>query len=258
MTLGHVPPVEKSDFETSKPHGRCDNGCMAARADYCHFTKAIEHLGDRWSLQIVRQLILLGPQGFNALRVGLPGIARSVLVDRLQKLDELGIVARTPTASGRASAYRVTPAGELLKPVMIALVEWAQRWDPDDPAAAARDPDLIVWWLSRRASTADLPSDQIVVALDIRGTRAGQFWLVLERGVGSSICISDPCLGDDRYVHVEADAAAIYPLARGQRRWSDAVADGSVQLFGEPSLIRALPAWFGDHRTQPPRIAATA
>lgn len=162
MTLGRVPALEKSDFETSKPHGGCDNGCMAARADYCHFTKAIEHLGDRWSLQIVRQLILLGPQGFNALRAGLPGIARSVLVDRLRKLDELGIVARTPTASGRASAYCVTPAGELLKPVMIALVEWAQRWDPDDPAAAARDPDLIVWLLSHRASTADLPSDQVV------------------------------------------------------------------------------------------------
>lgn len=219
---------------------------MAAPADYCHFTKAIEHLGDRWSLQIVRQLILLGPQGFNALRAGLPGIARSVLVDRLRRLEELGLVTRVPALSGRVGRYWVTPAGDQLKPVMIALVEWAKRWDPDNPAAAARDPDLVVWLLSHRASVSDLPGDQVVVALDIRGTRAGQFWLVLERGVGSSICISDPCLTEARYVHVEADAADIYPIARGQRRWSDAVADGSVQLFGDPTLIRALPAWFGD------------
>jgi len=217
---------------------------MESRGDYCHFTKAIEHLGDRWSLQIVRQLILLGPQGFNALRAGLPRIARSVLVDRLRKLEELGIIAREPSIDGRAPRYRVSSAGEQLKPVMLALVEWAQRWDPDDPAAAARDPDLIIWWLNHRVETGALPADQVVLALDIRGTRAKQFWIVLERGVGSSICIEDPGLDDGRYVYVEADAEAMYPIARGQRAWAAAIADGSIELFGEPSLVHALPTWF--------------
>lgn len=221
---------------------------MGARGDYCHFTKAIEHLGDRWSLQIVRQLILLGPQGFNALRTGLPGIARSVLVDRLRKLEELGIIEHDSTTNARTPGYRVTATGEQLKPVMLALVEWAQHWDPDDPAAAARDPDLIIWWLNHRVDAAALPGRQVVLALDIHGTQARQFWLVLERDVGSSICIEDPGLADERYVYVEADAAAIYPIARGERTWADAIADGSVQLFGEPELIRALPTWFARAR----------
>jgi DNA-binding HxlR family transcriptional regulator len=51
-----------------------------ATTDYCALTKAVEHLGDRWSLLIVRQLVVLGPQGFNALAASLPDrISRSVL-----------------------------------------------------------------------------------------------------------------------------------------------------------------------------------
>ena len=77
---------------------------------YCSFTKAIEHLGDRWSLFILRALAMLGPQGFNELATGLPGrISRSVLADRLRKLENLGLVAH----AGRVqAARRVDPARE--------------------------------------------------------------------------------------------------------------------------------------------------
>ena len=51
----------------------------SAKTDYCAFTKAVEHLGDRWSFLIVRELAMIGAQGFNILATGLPGhISRSV------------------------------------------------------------------------------------------------------------------------------------------------------------------------------------
>jgi hypothetical protein len=62
----------------------------------------------------------------------------------------------------------------------------------------------------------------------------------------SSICITDPGLAIERYVYIEADAGAIYPVARGERSWSTAVANGSIQIYGEPRLVRALPDWFVD------------
>ncbi len=59
------------------------------KTEYCAFTKAVEHLGDRWSLLIVRELALFGPQGFNTLATGLPGhVSRSVLTDKLRKLEK--------------------------------------------------------------------------------------------------------------------------------------------------------------------------
>ena len=51
-------------------------------------------------------------------------------------------------------------------------------------------------------------------------------------------------IGEDRYVFVEADAAALYPIARGARSWADAVADRSVRLYGKPDLVAASSSWF--------------
>lgn len=51
-------------------------------------------------------------------------------------------------------------------------------------------------------------------------------------------------IGEERYVFVEADAGALYPIARGSRSWTDAIADGSVRIYGKPDLVAALPGWF--------------
>lgn len=204
---------------------------MGSGDDYCAFTKAVENLGDRWSLLIVGNLERLGPQGFNALMACVPGISRSMLVDRLRKLEQLGLVARDPAARNGVPGYCVTPAGAQLKPVFVALKSWALRWVPEDPVLAERDPDLITWWLTNRVDTAALPARQVVIDLDIRGSRAKRAWLVLEPMVGPSICIEDPNLAEDRYVYVEAEAAAIYPVARGLRSWTEAISDGSVQAI---------------------------
>jgi len=77
-----------------------------------------------------------------------------------------------------------------------------------------------------------------------RGSLQPTCWLVFERDNEPAVCIEDPGLPVDRYVYVEADAAALFPIARGLRGWRDAIADGSVQVFGEPELVRELPGWF--------------
>lgn len=109
---------------------------------------------------------------------------------------------------------------------------------------AERDPDIVIRWLGDRVDTSSVPDRTVVLDLDVSGTGARRFWLVLERGVAPSICIEDPCLAGERYVFIEADVRALYPIARGLRDWSTAIAEGSVQLFGAPHLVEALPTWF--------------
>jgi DNA-binding HxlR family transcriptional regulator len=212
--------------------------------EYCAFTKTLEHLGDRWSLLIVRNLAISGSQGFNALADGLPGISRSVLARRLHKLEELGLIARDPASRSRPAPFRLAPAGEQLMPTLMSLRLWAEHWVPEDPALALRDPDVILWWLIQRVDQEALPDHQVVMALDIRGFRVKQVWLVLEPGIAPSVCLHDPDLGLDRYVYVEGDAAGLLPISRGERNWTAAIDDGSIQIFGEPRLVRALPSWF--------------
>lgn len=215
----------------------------SASNDYCAYTKAVEHLGDRWSLLIVREIALFGAQGFNTLVKGLPGhISRSVLTEKLRKLEQLEIIVRLPTASGHAGAYSLTPAGEQLRPVMHALVGWAEKFVPENPELAERDPDIITWWLINRVDRSALPPREVVLDIDLAGAVHG--WLVLRPDADPEACVEDPLLAEDRYLYIEADAAGLYPVARGLRTWTDAIADGSVQVYGDPMLVSALAGWF--------------
>jgi DNA-binding HxlR family transcriptional regulator len=223
--------------------------------EYCPFTKAVEHLGDRWSLLIVQGLARHGPLGFNALAGGLPGISRSVLARRLRHLEALGLLARAAGGGhpARTAPYRLAPAGEALVPTLVSLFRWAERWVPEDPALTQRDLALLTWWLAQRIDAAAVPAGPVVVALASGGPRPQRVWLVLERGAPPSGCLEDPGLALERYVYVEADGADLLPIARGERAWGAALADGSVRLYGEPALVRALPGWF-----RPPEAGAPA
>ena len=217
----------------------------SAKTEYCAFTKAVEHLGDRWSLLIVRELALFGPQGFNTLATGLPGhISRSVLTEKLRKLEEIGIVARDPAVASRAVPYCLTPAGEQLMPTLESLWAWAEHWVPEDPATVQRDPTLILWWLRHRIDARALPVRQVAIEFALQLDGSDRQWLLLSAAVEPELCQEDPMIGEDRYVFVEADAGALYPIARGSRSWTDAIADGSVRIYGKPDLVAALPGWF--------------
>ena len=217
----------------------------SAKTDYCAFTKAVEHLGDRWSFLIVRELAIFGKQGFNTLATGLPGhISRSVLAAKLRKLEELGLVAREPSAPSRSAPYCLTPAGEQLVPTLTSLWQWAEKWVPEDPAMAQRDPSIILWWLTHRVDVRATPERQVALEIAMRGNDADRCWLLLANGTEPTLCLEDPLIGQERYVYVEADAADLYPIARGSRSWTDAMGDGSVRIYGEPGLVTALPGWF--------------
>jgi DNA-binding HxlR family transcriptional regulator len=216
----------------------------SANQGYCAFTKAVEHLGDRWSFLIVRELAMFGPQGFNTLAAGLPGrVSRSVLAARLRKLEELGLVARG-SASSRGEPYRLAPAGARLVPTLKSLWDWAEHWVPEDPAIAERDPSVIGAWLESRVDPSMAPERQVAIELAFQGIGGDRLWLLVSRGVQASICLEDPLLDSERYVYVETDAAALFPIARGLRSWGDAMRDGSVRVYGDPALVGALPAWF--------------
>jgi DNA-binding HxlR family transcriptional regulator len=214
------------------------------KGDYCAFTKAVEHLGDRWSLVIIRELIVHGTRGFNALADGMPGISRSVLAARLRKLEDLELITRDPSPGHGMPGYRLTHSGRELQPILRGLWQWSLRFVPEDPAMAERDPDIVVRWLADRVDVLSAPERPVVLDLDIRGTSTRRFWLVLERGMAPSICIEDPSLAGDRYLFVEADVRDLYPIARRMRGWSAAIEDGTVQVFGAPDLVKALPSWF--------------
>lgn len=92
----------------------------------CSIATALEEVGERWTLLIVRECVL-GTSRFDEFQRRL-GIARNILATRLARLVELGILERAPLEDEGRQAYALTAKGEELMPVLIALLQWGERW----------------------------------------------------------------------------------------------------------------------------------
>ena len=108
---------------------------------FCMMARALELVGERWSLLIVRDL-LLGPQRFTDLIGSVAGITPTRLTDRLRYLEAAGIIQRERSEAGREVWYRLTEAGHDLAPVVESLIRWGQRHAfeaprPDEPVHTA-------------------------------------------------------------------------------------------------------------------------
>jgi DNA-binding HxlR family transcriptional regulator len=94
---------------------------------YCGLAKALDVVGDRWTLLIVRELLIRQPCRYTDLAYGLPGIATNLLADRLRQLEEQGIITREAAPPPIATTvFSLTPRGEALKPVLAALGVWGR------------------------------------------------------------------------------------------------------------------------------------
>ena len=214
---------------------------MKSYGQYCPVAKAAEVLGDRWTLLIVRDLICFRVRHFNDLVRGLPGISRSLLAQRLEQLERVGIIERSVGGKGRASEYHLTAAGQQLQPVIDALLGWGAQWAFGDPDPAELDPVLLLWWMRRGTNLDRLPPQRVVVQFDFRGAWIGSDWLLLEPS-DVSVCLQHP--GFDIDLLVTADIAAFYQVWLGRVSLAEALRCKSVQLEGIPALVRAFPTWF--------------
>jgi DNA-binding HxlR family transcriptional regulator len=99
---------------------------MRSYGQYCALARGLDVIGDRWSLLIVRELLLRGPSRYTDLRDGLPGIATNLLAERLRSLEASGIVEREDAPPPIATTlFKLTERGERLKPAVVELGRWA-------------------------------------------------------------------------------------------------------------------------------------
>lgn len=144
---------------------------MRSYQQYCSVARALDVVGDRWVLLIVRELLALGPSRYSDLKRGLPGIATNLLADRLKAMEAEGLVERhvAPAPVG-ATLFRLTARGRELQGVLAALAQWGLELmtsgpDPDDsvqPQWAA----LLGGLMLPAHLAPDEPGAQVVVGVE--------------------------------------------------------------------------------------------
>jgi DNA-binding HxlR family transcriptional regulator len=213
---------------------------MSTYGQFCPVAKAMEVLDERWTLLIVREL-LLGSSHFNDLRRGVPKMSPALLSKRLKSLTRAGVVERTD-AGGRTS-YALTPCGQELVGVVMALSQWGTRWigqlGDDD-----LDPHLLMWDMKRTVPIESWPRARTVVAFQLTGVtpKASRWWMVVSEGQ-ADVCDFDP--GYEVAATVQTDLRTLTEIWRGDISWSRSMLDGSVSIFGVADARRAVPAWLG-------------
>ncbi len=213
---------------------------MATYGQFCPIAKAMEVLDERWTLLVVREL-LLGSRHFNELRRGNPKMSPALLSKRLRSLERAGVVRRTDVA-GR-SGYELTPSGEELRPVIEALGAWGARW-VGELGEQDLDPHLLMWDVRRTVPVETWPRRRTVLAFrfDDVAVKVGRWWLCVS-GEEVDVCDYDP--GFDVDATITTSLRTMTEIWRGDRLWSQALKTGLVSVDGPRSVIRDVPAWLG-------------
>ena len=119
---------------------------MKTYGQFCSMARALDLLGERWTLLIVREL-LCGSRRFGEMQRGIPRISRTMLSARLRELADAGAIERHDDATG--PAYRLTPSGEELAAVVRELGTWGQRWLRRDLSPSELDARPLLWDIQR-------------------------------------------------------------------------------------------------------------
>ena len=212
---------------------------MGRYHQYCPIARATEILGERWTLLIVRNL-LMGADTFNTIARGVPTMSRSVLVRRLGELIRAGVVT-TLTKPGGGSIYHLTAAGRDLALVVDQLGDWATKWV--EVTHEHTDPGFALWaWCAAQMDTSALPARRTVVGFTFPQERPAnrRYWLLVCDGA-AELCYTYP--GGPVDLDVVADSAAFVDWHRGARSWTNVLRSGDVVVNGARDVARALPTW---------------
>jgi DNA-binding HxlR family transcriptional regulator len=207
-------------------------------AQYCPLARATEIVGERWTLLVIREL-LLGSKRFSDLKRALPGVSPSILSDRLGRLEERGVVHRRelppPTP---ASLYELSEIGRGLVPAMLDLARWGARFLhrslPGDHFEAAW---LRLGFLAFARKT---PTPARSIAIRVEGPDAVAFHVA---GGEHGTAVTDGLAPAETTLWV-ASPLALFGLARRQLAPSEALRSGAIRVDGDPTVLDDFPELF--------------
>ncbi len=232
-------------------------------AQVCPLAKAAELLCERWTLLVVREL-LMGARRFSDVRRGIPAISPTMLSQRLRELEDGGVIDRQRLRAARggkekqlgrsarrdgsqdlgsAVEYELTASGRELAPILMQLSGWGHRWAVADLRREDMEPSYLMWVAHKTLRAEKLPAARAVIAYELTDAPAGRqrWWLVIQDNE-VELCFKHPGFPVDLTVTTKLHPTALLILGKLSPR--EAVRTGAVKLAGSPKLSRSFPAWY--------------
>ena len=187
-----------------------------------------------------------GSTRFNDIRRGVPRMSPTLLSKRLKELEVHGILNRTLVQKRpEIFEYRLTKAGEELRPVVEAIGIWGHRWVETNPSLENLDPDLLMWDMRRSLNVDPLPSHRVTVQFIYPELPKQQrnYWLLIDPKQGVDLCAVDP--GFDVDLFSNCDLRTMTAIWLGLDTVSKAISDGRMILTGDKKMASNMQLWLG-------------
>jgi DNA-binding HxlR family transcriptional regulator len=198
--------------------------------DSCGIARALDVVGERWALLVVREL-LLAPQRFSELRHALPNVSSNVLADRLRELEHNGVIRRGPAPADGPRVYELSERGRRLEPILTALGDWGIAV-PEPPAPSALSATSVLIFL-RGAARPDPAAPPTTCRLEL----GGRVWTVRLAAGRAEVRPGEPARAD---VSLRTEPKTLSALLNDPGALATACADGSVAVVGDPAAVDRL------------------
>ncbi|HEX7291711.1 MAG TPA: winged helix-turn-helix transcriptional regulator [Conexibacter sp.] len=201
-------------------------GNKRSYGDACGIARALDVVGERWALMVVREL-LLGPKRFTDIRAGLPHVSPDVLAQRLRDLEQAGLVEHRRLPPPYASqVYELTARGSALEPTLIALGRWGGTYAPPpcDDMCMSLDAHIV----SLRTLFDPERAGDFAARVELR-LDGDRFRVVIADGGVEAARGELP----DADAVIESDPGTLLEVLHGHRRLADALAAGTLRISGD-------------------------
>jgi DNA-binding HxlR family transcriptional regulator len=207
---------------------------------FCPVSMAAEILCSRWTPLVIREL-LCGSKRFNDLRRGVPRMSPALLSKRLKELEKSGVIVTVPRDSGVVE-YHLSPAGEDLRPIILGMGFWGQRWVESELSLRNLDPSLLMWDIRRNLNPEPLPPGRCTIQFQYPELPDPQrnWWMVIDKGE-VDLCGFDP--GYEINLLVRSSLRTMTAIWMGFAPVPHELAAGRLELDGERVIARAIQKW---------------
>ena len=210
---------------------------------FCPVAMAAEILCARWTLVLLRELVA-GSTRCNELRRGVPRMSPALLSKRLKDLETAGVVTRTPVAGGPdLFEYRLSKAGEDLRPVIEAVGCWGQRWIETEASLENLDPNLLMWDMRRNIDPTPMPRRRTTIEVIFADQPEARrnWWLVVKPEEEVDLCSVDP--GFDVDLYLSTDLRTMTEIWMGYASLARAKEQGRLTMTGNRQLEANVGRW---------------
>lgn len=207
---------------------------------FCPIAKATEIIGEKWSLLVIREL-LMGGRRFNELQRGLSLISPTMLSRRLNSLAENGLVIKKKIPGQKGFEYFPTKSCQELLPIIRRIGYWGLRWAKENLTEKDYDVELLMLYLKRSFVQNQLIGTETVIRFKFTDIEQYPDWWLVVTVDDTDLCVKDP--GKDVDVYFTTNVKTMTDIWMGDITYRKARKEGNLKIIGDRNIMRHISTW---------------